>query len=157
MSHAAPFLAEHLSRSASFCLPLPAERALSLFTPEGERSWVPGWEPECLHPASASSAPGTVFRTTHGGEETLWLVLTFDEVRARAEYARLTPGSRMGTVEVRVEPAGAGACVVTVRYELTALGEEGNRVLREMHPAAFEAMIAGWERLILERLAHPGR
>lgn len=78
-------------------------------------------------------------------------MLTLDEERACAEYARITPGSRMGTVQVRVEPAGAGACVVTVRYELTALSEEGNRVLREMAPAAFDAMISDWERMILDR------
>ena len=30
---------------ASFALNLPSERALGLFTPEGERDWVDGWDP----------------------------------------------------------------------------------------------------------------
>ena len=59
--------------SGLFELNLPAHEAIRLFTPEGERDWVPGWNP--TYPAGEQSeTPGTVFITDHAGTETFWLV-----------------------------------------------------------------------------------
>jgi hypothetical protein len=35
----------HVVRSGRFELPLAPAEALPHFSPEGERRWVPGWEP----------------------------------------------------------------------------------------------------------------
>jgi len=45
----------------------PPGEALELFTPEGERRWIDGWDPAWVHPATGALAPGAVFRTTRGG------------------------------------------------------------------------------------------
>ena len=50
---------------------LPPDEALALFTAEGERSWVPGWDP--TYPAGGDDREvGTVFVTG----ETTWIVIT---------------------------------------------------------------------------------
>src|SRR5690348_5713399 len=88
----------------SFHIALPPERALRLFTPVGERAWVSHWDPR--FPAGESgdgSAPGTVFLTG----DTHWVVIDRDEDRVR--YARVTPGVRAGTVEVRIAADGEGS------------------------------------------------
>jgi hypothetical protein len=100
-----------------FHVALPPERAMHLFTPVGERLWVPGWAPR--FPAGESgdgSAPGTVFLT----DDTHWVVI--DRTPDRVRYARVTPGVRAGTVEVRVEPDGEGTSV-EVTYDITPLVE----------------------------------
>jgi hypothetical protein len=111
----------------------PAD-AIHLFTPEGERLWAPGWNPEY--------ASGTVFTTDHGDEDTIWLVV--DETPTTRRYARVTPGVKAGTVEVRCEPDGAHT-TAHVTYELTALGPRAGLDHFADH---YPAMLAEWERLI---------
>lgn len=50
------------TRSDTFVVRLPRSDAITLFTPEGEREWVPGWQPS--DPAGgASETVGTIFTT----------------------------------------------------------------------------------------------
>ena len=43
-------------------LDLTPHEAIELFTPEGERSWAPGWSPVYVD-AEPNETPGTVFTT----------------------------------------------------------------------------------------------
>ena len=139
----------HIERSTTIRLPIEPAEALSLFTPEGERDWVPGWDPEPVHaPGGSLSREGAVFRTAHGGEETVWLVLRVDPSEGVADYVRITPGSRLGTVHVRCREDGVGGSVVEITYRLTALSPAGAEVLEAITPAVFEADIGGWEEAI---------
>ena len=125
----------------------PAE-AFRFFTPEGERLWVPGWEPEYLHPADGTLAEGLAFRTLHGGEMTLWLVSRCDRAAGAIEYVRVTPGSRMGTVLIQLSgAAGGGATEAVISYRLTSLSPEGDRAV-EAFATGFTEMLAEWERRI---------
>lgn len=143
------FVPVHLERSGLLRLDLPLARAFALLTPEGERLWVEGWDPEYLHPREPADPPpaGTVFRTRHGGEETLWLVLALDAATGAADYARVTPGSRMGTVSVRARATGEST-EAEISYRMTALSPEGTRKLLEMTPEGFRVMLGRWEAAI---------
>ena len=137
----------HVERTARFQLPVAPDRALPFFTPEGERDWVEGWDPEPLYAAAGSlAAEGAVFRTAAGGETTLWLALGLDAEAGTAAYVRITPGNRLGTVHVRCRPAGPGRSEVEVTYRLTALGPAGESVLAGLTEEAFAATIDGWRR-----------
>lgn len=135
----------HVERSGSFTLPSPPERALARFTPEGERLWVPGWQPETLHtPGADLDVEGAVFRTAASGEETLWIVLRLDREAGLAEYARITPGNRLGTVHVLCAPTANGGTEVRVTYRLTALSPAGDAVLASLSEEAYAGMLADW-------------
>jgi hypothetical protein len=117
-------------------VPLPPDRALHLFTPVGERAWAPGWAP--VFPAGEAgdgAAPGTVFLT---GAST-WVVV--DRGPDRVRYARVTPGVRAGTIEVRLRPDGSHT-LADVTYVTTALSSE-----------PFDPDIAHWEDAIRAALA----
>lgn len=137
------FIPRHIERSGTVCVSAPLRDAFLLFTPEGERRWVPGWSPEYLHPRDGRQSPGAVFRTSADGEETIWLVAGLDPDTGVAEYVRITPGSRMGTVSIRAEAVTPSSTLVHVTYRLTALTPDGNRVL-EAFDAGFDAMMAEW-------------
>jgi hypothetical protein len=113
-------------------VPLPPGDAIALFTPEGERAWVPHWDPQ--------HASDTVF-TTHG---TIWVVV--DETADSRRYARVTPGLHAGTVAVRCEPDGDHTRA-HVTYELTPLGPDPGL---DRFAGGFDAMLAEWERLIAD-------
>ncbi len=141
------FRARHVDREATIAVALPLAETFALFTPEGERRWVPGWEPEYLHRAEHDGVD-TAFRTSHGGEDTLWMVLEYDVEDGCLGYARVTPGSRLGTVMLDIEPIDDTSCWVTVCYELTALSDAGNELLGRFTQRAFEEMCADWEARI---------
>ena len=142
------FHAERLVRTHHFELPMAPREAFHFFTPEGERAWAKGWEPRYLHPADGRTAAGMVFTTGHGGEETLWTMTRHEPESGVAEYLRVTPGSRMGTVRVQCSELGSGQTRVAVTYALTALSEEGNATLRALDRASYESFIESWESSI---------
>lgn len=142
------FVALHVERTGELRVPLPLARAFPLFTPEGERSWVPGWNPVYLHPTHPSAEVGTVFTTHHGGEETHWLILQHEPARGIAEYARFAVGSRAGTVHVACTATETQQTMVRVSYALTALSPAGNVTLAALSWEAFHGMLAEWESAI---------
>ena len=87
-------------------LPLPVVDCFFLFTPIGEKEWVPGWEPRFLWPTDGHTREGMVFLTGQGPEESFWTVTDFDQARHYARYCRITPGSRSVLVETNApQPA----------------------------------------------------
>ncbi len=135
-------MTDTLTRTASFDVDLPANQALELFTPEGERSWVQGWDPVYADPARRGG-PDTVFQTSHGdGPVTVW-VLT-EQTDHHLSYARWTPGVSAGTVTVTITPTvHGGATLVTVRYALTALTDDGRSIL-DRFGVHYDDYIASW-------------
>lgn len=154
---AEPFRPLHISRKGVLTVDLAPADALELFTPEGERRWVDDWQPEYLYRAGGGDEIDTVFRTRHGGEETLWIVLDHDREEGTAAYSRLTPGSRLGTVTVSVDGIDERSCWVEVCYEMTGLSPAGNAVLRALNAKAFQAMLDDWQQRIAASLSPSGR
>ncbi|MEV1243816.1 hypothetical protein ACIBO2_13055 [Nonomuraea sp. NPDC050022] len=135
--------------SGQLAVALPPAEAFRLFTPRGEEEWVAGWLPRFPVPTADDSEPGTVFETDAHGERTTWVVLGRESGR-HVSYARVTPGSRAGTVSVAVGEGRGGGSAVRVTYELTALSPEGERELREFADG-YPAFLASWERDIAAR------
>ena len=134
----------------SFTLPIPPAEAFDLFTAEGERRWVAGWQPVILSDCGATE-PGAVFLTDHGSERTIWTVLEADRAAGRLAYSRVSPDRLAGTVRVQLSPGNAGTRV-EVAYDITSLGTEGDEAVRSMDQAGFESMLEEWARLIREAL-----
>lgn len=140
----------HLDLSHTITLPGPVDAIFPLFTPLGEKDWVPGWDPEFLHPEDGGTARGMVFRTRHGGEETLWTCADWEPERRYVRYIRVTPASRFGAVAVTCEAAGPDATRATIGYTYTALTPAGEAALDAMDAVSFTAMIDRWRDLIAD-------
>lgn len=153
MAAARPFRAVHVSHRGAITVLCGGAEALELFTPEGERGWVADWSPDYLFRAGGGDEIDTVFRTQHGGERTEWIVLDHDLEALTLAYARLTPGSRVGTVTVSIEPIDDTSCWAEICYEMTATSEAGNATLRAFDSKAFAAMLADWEGRLAVLLA----
>lgn len=147
------FEPSHREVNHTIRIPLAVADCLPLFTPEGERSWVPGWEPEYLHPRDGQTVSGMFFRTGQDEEETLWTVVDYDPGLGRARYSRVTPGSRVVLVEVSCTTSGLGQSAVRVTYSLTGLSPAGNDAIERFVGPAFIAMIEEWRVRILAMLA----
>lgn len=139
-------MSAHIEVSGTLHVTAAPAAAFHFFTPDGERLWVPGWEPEYLHPPHGALTEGLTFRTHHSGEETLWMVSRCDGPY-EVDYVRVTPGSRIGVVSVRLTPDGASGSNVTVAYRLTALSSAGEATL-DAFAAAFPEYLSSWARSI---------
>lgn len=123
----------------------PPAEAFALFTPSGERGWVPGWEPKFPCPGTPETQPGTVFIICHGGRRSVWAVVCCETGRT-IQYATVTPGERAGLVTVDCRASSVGT-EVTVRYDLTALSPDANSEL-DHFAANFPSFLRHWEQAI---------
>jgi hypothetical protein len=127
-------------RDTEVTVELPLEPAMKLFTPEGERLWADGWDPQ-YPDADRREGPGAVFATAHGGHQTIWIMV--DHGPRSVRYARVTHGMTAGTVAVDVLASNERSTRVRVTYDLTALTSAGESWL-EGFEAEYDTEIGGW-------------
>ena len=136
---------KHVERQHRIVVSGPVDRVFPLFTPIGETQWVPGWHPEFLHPESTETREGMVFRTGQGSELTLWSCIAWDPAKCHVRYARVTPSSRFGFVDVVCREPSAGQKEAVVTYTFTALNDDGASYLTSLSNEAFIDMIDDWQ------------
>jgi hypothetical protein len=136
--------------TVTISVPLPADEAMLLFTAQGERDWVEGWDPEFPAGEPTEEGEGTVFVTTAHGRCTYWVVAA--HAAGSVRYARTTPGFVAGTVEVRRRHSDAQSTQVDVTYDLSALTPHGAAEL-DAFAAGYKQEIRAWEVAIETALA----
>jgi hypothetical protein len=146
----------HVERQGAFIVTGPVARVFPLFTPAGETLWAADWEPEYLHPPGGETVEGMVFRTRHGGEITLWGCVRWDPAGHHVRYARVSPSSRFGFVDVACRALPPGRTEVEVSYTFTAVSPAGSAYLEAFTDAAFTKMLQEWQAQIGQWLGeHP--
>ncbi|MCC3860024.1 SRPBCC family protein [Pseudemcibacter aquimaris] len=136
-----------VNHTGSFEINMTPDDALPLFTGPGEALWVPNWDPVILN--GDGFEKGSVFQTTRDGGTTTWLVLKYDRNNHHARYMRMMPDYDVGTVDVTLKSNNNGGSVVTVTYQLTALGEDRNKSLAEWDADAYADEMLAWRDLIV--------
>src|SRR5512144_2204720 len=101
------FAASSVELTGGFTVSAPVGMAFDLFSPVGERGWVPGWSPELLHPAGVEWEQGLIFRTQEELGEAVWVVTALDRERHAVEYYRVEPGRYVARVRVRCQAQGS--------------------------------------------------
>jgi hypothetical protein len=140
-------------RSTDITVDLLPEQAMALFTPEGERRWADGWDPQYPEPDRREGA-GAVFTTGHGGHQTTWIIV--DNGPGRVRNARVTEGMTAGTVAVDVVGSRESSTQVRVTYDLTALTSAGESWL-DAFDADYDAAIGEWAAEIAAALRRAER
>jgi hypothetical protein len=153
------FTASHISRSHTIHLEAPPDQVFPLFEPVGEQSWAPDWKPTFLFPPSGAAQAGAVFTTQvheDDGQDTIWAISTYDPDNLRLAYLRVTPGSRVGIIDIRCAGTFDGRTEATITYTFTGLSDEGNEFIARLTPAHYQEYIASWETAINHYL-HSGQ
>jgi hypothetical protein len=140
---------ESTTCAGRFTVDAPADHAIGLSTPEGERSWVQGWDPRYPAGGADQNLVGTVFVTDGAHGEVVWVVTQAGELDRH--YARFDHGGTVGTVEVRCRAAGE-TTEVEVTYRLTAMTPDAAAEL-DRFAAGYDRMLAAWEAAIAAALA----
>lgn len=132
----------------------PPETAIDLFTAEGERAWVEGWDPTYPDPGlEDATKPGAVWQTTRREGVVTWVVAGREPTEMR--YVFLIESLVAGMVTVSCE-AGGGGSIARVRYDATALVPKGEAYLQAL-TAGFDQEMRGWAAAIADLPANaPG-
>jgi hypothetical protein len=139
------FVAGFVDLSGGFEIPAPLDAAFDLFSPLGEKLWVPDWSPEVLHPPGARWERGLVFRTQEELGEAVWVVTVLDRERHEVEYYRVEPGRYVARVRVRCQSRGVQRTEVGIRYAFVGLSDAGNQEIAAMSQAAFAEKMKRWQ------------
>ena len=150
------FAARSIELSGRFAVEAPVEAAFELFSPLGETLWVPGWNPELLHPPGVGWGQGQIFRTQAEQGEAVWVVTALDRQRHDVEYHRVEPGRYVARVRVQCRAQAAGQTEVAVTYTFVGLSDAGNRDIAAMSQTAYEKKMQQWQEWIA-RSAAPGQ
>ena len=140
--------AQQVIRSGEFDLPCSANEAFPLFSPEGERRWVSGWNPQPMFPGSAAFSRDTVFRQGTGEEEAIWTIVDVDSESYRAEYVRVAPASHTAHIIVKVAPIDRVKSHVTVTYAVTAFGTDSSSLVEAFSECGYADKMRDWQRRI---------
>lgn len=146
------FKARTLTLTGGFNVKARVDDAFPLFSPQGERRWVPGWNPEVLDPPADVWQEGQVFRTRDDKGTAVWVVARLDRERHLAVYHRVDPTRYVARVAVRCRSLDDGKTAVVVEYSYVGLSEEGNLEIAAMTQAEYDAKLTRWSEWI-ERMS----
>ena len=127
--------------------------AFPLFSPQGERLWVPGWDPEFLHPRENDWREGQVFRTREEMGEAVWIVTLLDRAQHTVEYHRVEPGRYVARVAVRCRELPDCRTQVSTAYTFVGLSEVGNQEIASMTQEAYDLKMSRWSEWIDRHLS----
>jgi hypothetical protein len=122
---------------------VPSE-AFRLFSPEGERAWVPGWNPDLLFPTGVDWAEGQLFCTREEYGDAIWIVSRLDMSNWNVLYYRVEPGRYVARIEVRVLPYDRVDSQVSIVYSFVGLSEAGNDDIEAMSQSAYDEKMKRW-------------
>jgi hypothetical protein len=139
-----------VSYTAGFEMDRTAETLFPLFSPEGEKLWVPGWEYENIMGTTALHED-YVFLTEshdHAAGEAVWIVKDYDPEAYRVQYYKIEPKEKVGIVTVICTPLDDSSTRVDVTYTYTGLSERGNRFIADFTKEDYEDFIKEWKNLL---------
>lgn len=136
----------------TFEIAVPVADLFPLFSPEGEKKWVPGWDYHS--PAGTTElAEDHVFLTTshdHGTTEAIWLVKKYEPDAHLVEYYKVEPEDKVGVVRIQCRLISPGKSEVEVGYKYLALSPVGERFISEFNSAVYDAFIGEWQVLLTD-------
>lgn len=112
------------------------EKAFPLLCPVRETEWVPGWAPKLVVSNSGFMELGCLFVEPDTPSDATWLVTEFLPNRSVAMY-RVVPEVTVSRFAIELTPGEDGTTQAHITYEHTALGPEGEQVVKDFTEAGF--------------------
>jgi hypothetical protein len=141
-----------VSYTKSFAMCAPIAKLFPLFTPEGEKKWVPGWDYENVM-GTPELSEDYVFLTRkhdHGSSNAIWIVKRYDPASHFVQYYKIEPETKIGVVSVTCVEMETGKTEVRVTYQYIPLSKDGETFVSEFTGKVFEEYIGEWEKLLVK-------
>ena len=121
-----------------------------LFSAEGEKYWVPGWDYINVM-GSTELHEDYVFVTEnhdHASSDAIWLVKRHDPNSHYVEFYKVEPEDKVGIIAVSCDAISQSKTKVSVSYEYIALSDKGNQFVTSFTQEDYKEFIGEWKRLL---------
>ncbi|MFC2026769.1 hypothetical protein ACFLUX_02205 [Chloroflexota bacterium] len=144
-----------IKHQTSFEINRSAKELFPLFSAEGEKLWVPGWDYENIM-GTTELHEDYIFLTSnhhrpdhhrfdhHGTTKEIWLVKRYEPSSYFVQFYMVDPYDRVGIVSVLCKPISEDLTEVEVTYEFVGLSEKGDDFIKGYTAEVFETSIASW-------------
>ena len=146
------FIARSTELTGRFTVHAPIETVFELFSPLGERLWVPDWNPELLYPSDAAWGRNQIFRTHEETGEAIWIVTDLNREVHQVEYHRVEPHLYVSHIRVKCSESGVDRTEVSTAYTFIGLSSDGNDAIGSMTAEAYSEKMKRWKQWIGARL-----
>lgn len=136
--------------TTSFEIAAPIGELFPLFSPEGEKAWVPGWDYENVMGTAALSEDYVFLTKTHdhAAAKAIWLVKRFEPEQHLIELYKVEPDEKVGLVIVKCVALADGSTKVEVTYQYTALSGSGREFIAGFDETAYQEFVGEWQTLL---------
>jgi hypothetical protein len=144
-----------VSHIKAFEMAVPVADLFPLFSPEGEKAWVPGWDYENVM-GTTELFEDYVFLTKthdHGAADAIWLVKKYDPGSHFVQFYKIEPGVKVGIVTIQCTELEPSRTKVQVAYRYLALSPGGEAFVSEFSESAYEVFIGEWQTLLSDYFA----
>ena len=159
-----------IKHQTSFEVNQPAEVLFPLFSAEGEKYWVPGWDYENImgstdlhedyifltanhhspkHDGHGHHGAGHHGLKQHEASKMIWLVKRYEPDNYHVQFYRVEPGDKVGIVTVQCKPILENLTEVEVAYEYIGLSKKGDDFVAGDTAEAHEEFISHWPKLLV--------
>lgn len=144
-----------VTHTYSFDLPRPIDQLFPLFSPEGEKLWVPDWDYVGIVDTHPLAEDGVFLTQNHdhngnAGLDAVWLVKKYDAMNRVVQFYKIEPLQKIGLITVACEALSSSETRTSVTYRYTALSETGAEFIRGFDALAYEAFISEWRELLMK-------
>lgn len=146
-----------VKHTATFEIVQAVDKVFPLFSPEGEKLWVPGWDYEKIMGAT-DLHEDYVFVTKHhdhASTAAIWVVKKYDPESYLVQFYKVEPDDKIGIVTVHCTEVSEAHTKIQVTYEYIGLSEKGNEFVEQFSTSAYRSFIAEWENLLCKYFERP--
>jgi len=136
--------------SADFVIEQSAGALFPLFSAEGEKLWVPGWDYEGVT-GTSEFREDTIFLTKnhdHAARDAIWLVKKYRPDDGLVEFYKVEPGEKVGVIRVKCTALSEAETQVTVTYEYIALSQKGQAFINRFTALEYKKFMGEWQQLL---------
>jgi hypothetical protein len=139
-----------ISHTKTFKMDYPISELFPLFSPEGERYWVPGWDYENVTGKTELSEDYVFLTKTHdhGTADAIWIVKKYDPESHFVQFYKIEPKDKVGIVTVKCTELESSKTNIQVTYKYIALSTAGEKFIAEFNESAYEEFISEWQKLL---------
>jgi hypothetical protein len=139
-----------ISHTKAFEMAHPIAEVFPLFSPEGEKYWVPGWDYDNLMGTTELSEDYVFLTKTHDHRSTdaIWVVKRYDPKSHLVQFYKIEPEDKIGVITVNCTELEAERTKIQVTYKYIALSATGELFVSEFGESAYEKFIGEWQMLL---------
>ena len=140
-----------VKHTADFEITQPIDILFPLFSAEGERLWVPGWDYENIMGASDLHEDYIFLTKNHDHASTgaIWLVKQYKPKSYFVQFYKVEPDDKVGIITVQCTKMHKSLTKVEVSYEYIGLSKKGDDFIESFTPAEYKEFIAEWNCLLV--------